>query len=311
MMTESRRHRGRIAALITGVVLPLGAIVVASPADAATLSISDPVGDLALGSNAAVDITQVEVSHGSESLTVAVTLVDTGVLPANLSVYVDTDGDQLPEFNLYASPSGAAVYNHTDEFSWQGGSVVCSAGVSNAAQAGRRVLSLAAARACLGRPASIRVYVVAAMTGDDHSRDSAPGAPPLEGWNFDWSSPISADVAAAPLSALPPSDQPPVVGGSAKKKGAGVVIKVRDHLLLPAGVTQAQGCHGIVKLKVKRSNRVVAKAKAKVKKTCVYKKKIKIKSSQVGSAKRLKLLATFTGNGSVGRSKGAYTVKVE
>ena len=117
-------------------------------------------------------------------------------------------------------------------------------------------------------------------------------------------------------NALPPTSNPPVAGGTASVKGGKVRFKVRGKLARPDGTSKAQACQGRIKVTVKASPkkkstpRTVKKTKVKVKKSCKYVKKIAIKRSKIGKAKKLRLILRFTGNDVIGKSTGKYAVRV-
>ena len=126
-----------------------------------------------------------------------------------------------------------------------------------------------------------------------------PAGPEAPGGGGGTGSPLSADGSV------------PVVGGAATVVGPWVVVKVKGKLGLPAGVSAKAGCKGVVKLTLKKSGKTLAKAKAKVKRSCVYKKQIRVPRSKVGGAKLLRLNLKLTKNKTLGKVKSAYPVGIK
>ncbi|MFT4263536.1 MAG: hypothetical protein QM572_09155 [Nocardioides sp.] len=130
---------------------------------------------------------------------------------------------------------------------------------------------------------------------------------------------ITADAlgAAGTTSATAPKPGPlsasgavPVVGGAASASSRSVVVRVRGKLGLPSGVSAKAGCKGVVRLTLAKKGRTIARSSAKVKKSCVYTKKIRVRRSKVGGATQLVLRLRLTGNKALGRVSASYAIGV-
>jgi photosystem II stability/assembly factor-like uncharacterized protein len=115
-----------------------------------------------------------------------------------------------------------------------------------------------------------------------------------------------------PGFSLPSASKPPITGGGARRQGGFYVVNVKGSFGAPPGLSNAQACSGEVFIRVFKITplRLLKFRKARLGKTCRYSKKIRIKRSQVGNAKRLKLRISFGGNAFVAAVTRTYTIKV-
>lgn len=110
---------------------------------------------------------------------------------------------------------------------------------------------------------------------------------------------------------LPPSSNPPVVGGGVQMSKGKYVLKVKGKLKLPPGYTRAQGCNGTIALKVKKGKKPIAARKTVVNGKCGYAKTIQISPGKVGKAKKLKLTVRFEGNDYLAPTERTYKINVK
>jgi photosystem II stability/assembly factor-like uncharacterized protein len=110
---------------------------------------------------------------------------------------------------------------------------------------------------------------------------------------------------------LPPSSQPPVSGGAAKRSGKYIVFKVNGRIGVPAGVSKTDACKGRVNLSIYKGKKRLSASRATIKSTCKYRKTVKVKRSKAGTAKRLKLKVAFKGNDVLAPLSSTYNVKVK
>lgn len=117
------------------------------------------------------------------------------------------------------------------------------------------------------------------------------------------------DPDAPPAAELP--EQPPVTGGGLTGAGKHFKMRVRGKIGLPAGVSRKQACRGHVRLTVDAGKRRLAASKARVGRTCSYKRVVKIPRSSVGQLRTVRLVVVFPGNQALGKSKQRYRVRVK
>lgn len=120
---------------------------------------------------------------------------------------------------------------------------------------------------------------------------------------------------APPPASTPPSSQPPV-SSTPTVEGPFVVVKVRGQIGRPAGVTQAEACHGKVQVTFKKPKtrksgaRVAKRTKIDLNRKCVFQKKVRIKRVKLADSRTLRMIVVFPGNDAMGRSKAAYTIRI-
>jgi hypothetical protein len=127
-----------------------------------------------------------------------------------------------------------------------------------------------------------------------------------------------APVDAAPAP-IPTPEPPPVVKrkpsitgtGSAKRVRSKVRLRISAKLVLPSGVSEAAGCNGTVKVSIARRKKVIASKTVKVRSTCKFGLKTKLKRSKVKRAKRLSVIFRFSGNDVLTPVKRTGSIKVK
>jgi hypothetical protein len=129
----------------------------------------------------------------------------------------------------------------------------------------------------------------------------APGAAPT--------TPVPAPVPApAPLAArLKPSFDGE---GFAKRRGRKFRFKVSGEIVLPAAVSEADGCNGTVKVTLLRATKVLIRKTATVAASCAFRVKGTLKRSRVRKAKRLKVRFAFSGNATLTPLKKTGSIPV-
>lgn len=207
--SRPRRATPMLAAGVAAIV----AVGVGFQAVAGLITGDDEVGDVTqLGGRAApVDISGVEVDHGADEVTVTTTIVNGPGELGQVDTMIDTDGDADPEFvQRYRSPTSVtetATTTWEDDFY---GPVTCPLETRLQRAGDRLVLTATTARSCLGDPRQVRVWTWAAGTAPDSTwRDASAGSPPVERWEFTWSTPVaSADAVPDPTDPSDPTDPP-------------------------------------------------------------------------------------------------------
>jgi hypothetical protein len=114
-----------------------------------------------------------------------------------------------------------------------------------------------------------------------------------------------------PQPTLPGPSNPPLAGKAARIKGKFVVLRVKGRLGRPAGVPASAACKGKMSISVYKGKKRLVGKKAKIRANCNYKKKIKVRRSRVGKAKKLKLKVAFKGNEALAPLSSTYKVKVK
>jgi hypothetical protein len=126
--------------------------------------------------------------------------------------------------------------------------------------------------------------------------------------------PVNAAPAPIPTPQPPPvvKRKPSITGtGSAKRVRSKVRLKISAKLVLPSGVSGAAGCNGTVKVSVARRKKVIASKTVKVRSTCKFGLKTKLKRSKVKRAKRLSVIFRFRGNDVLTPVKRTGSIKVK
>ena len=116
-----------------------------------------------------------------------------------------------------------------------------------------------------------------------------------------------------PVFGFPPRSKPPVAGGSARRRGAFVIVAVAGTLRPPAGLTAATACRGRLLLTVSRARgqrRELAYANVGLPRSCRFEKVLRIRRTRVGGRKSLRLRVAFKGNAAVDASSVTYVVPV-
>lgn len=140
--------------------------------------------------------------------------------------------------------------------------------------------------------------------GGTDTLDGGPGVNVIDG----------TTVVALPHGFSPFPTKAPMVKKRAKRSGSTIVVKIKGTLTLPPGATRAQMCgtghRGKVVVAFKKGKRKIGKATVKVNTRCVYKKKVKLKRSKIGRAKRLTAIFTLKRNRAFGVHQKTYMLRV-
>jgi hypothetical protein len=126
-----------------------------------------------------------------------------------------------------------------------------------------------------------------------------------------------APIDAAPTPAPTPTPTPivkrkPNFGGtgSARRVGRTVRVRISGELVLPAGVAEAAGCNGTVKVSIARRGHPLASRTVNVRATCRFGLKTRIKRSKVKHARKLSVILGFGGNDVLKPARLKTSVKV-
>jgi hypothetical protein len=87
--------------------------------------------------------------------------------------------------------------------------------------------------------------------------------------------------------------------GFAKRRGRKFRFKVSGQIVLPAAVSEADGCNGTVKVTLLRATTALIRKTATVSASCAFRVKGSLKRSRVRKARRLKVRFAFSGNASL------------
>ena len=99
--------------------------------------------------------------------------------------------------------------------------------------------------------------------------------------------------------------------GVANRKGTKFVVKLKAKIVLPAGVSAAQGCRGTVTVTVRRGTKRIASRTVTVGANCAYRARFAIKARKVKQAKRLKVRHAFAGNNVLAAATRNASVRVK
>lgn len=123
-----------------------------------------------------------------------------------------------------------------------------------------------------------------------------------------------ATVIGLPRGYSPFPAKAPVFKKRAKRAGASVVIRVKGTLRIPTGATKAQVCGHAgsdrVVLTIKKGARKLRTVSLSVSKQCGYAKRVTVKRSAVGKAKRLTTTFALKGNRALGVHRKTYRLPV-
>ena len=100
------------------------------------------------------------------------------------------------------------------------------------------------------------------------------------------------------------------LSGNAKHVGNKVEVTASGKLVLPPGVTPANGCEGSVKVTIKKAARVLDSKTVAVNSQCKFRAEQKVGQGEVGGADQLKLVAKFNGNFTLASKTTSRTVRV-
>jgi hypothetical protein len=98
--------------------------------------------------------------------------------------------------------------------------------------------------------------------------------------------------------------------GFAKRRGKKFRFKISAELVLPDGVSAADGCEGTVKVTLLRVKKVLTRKTATVTEKCAFRVKGSLKRSRVRKAKRLKVRFAFSGNAALTPLKDTGSIPV-
>ena len=120
---------------------------------------------------------------------------------------------------------------------------------------------------------------------------------------------IPAPIPPAPST--PARLKPSLDGeGFVKRRGKKFRFKVSGQLVLPAGVSEAAGCEGTVKVTLLRVRKVLTRKTATVPESCAFRVTGSLKRSRVKKAKRLKVRLAFSGNATLTPVREAGSIRV-
>lgn len=126
------------------------------------------------------------------------------------------------------------------------------------------------------------------------------------------------DAVAAPPAPLPPPVPGPVAkrkpsitaSGNARRAGSKVSVRITGKLRLPLGVSKAAGCSGKIKIAIRRARTLMTSKTVKVRSSCSFALRVKLKRSNVKKAKKLALTFTYSGNAVLAAIKKTGSIKV-
>jgi len=123
---------------------------------------------------------------------------------------------------------------------------------------------------------------------------------------------VTIEKASAPV--LPVTFTGPGNVLSAKIKGRYIRVTMKGTITLPAGATAA-ACENKVTLRIKKGKRVMAHRKAKLRfkapAKCTFSKKVRLRRSQVGKTKKLRLTVSHPGNTVLPKSSKKLTLAIK
>jgi hypothetical protein len=118
--------------------------------------------------------------------------------------------------------------------------------------------------------------------------------------------PIPAPIPPATALLKPSLDREGIV----KRRGTRYRFKVSGQLVLPDGVSEADGCQGTIKVTLLRVTKVLTRKTATVAESCAFRVTGSLKRSRVRKAKRLKLRLAFSGNATLTPLKQTGSIRV-